>query len=94
MLKFEAWLAGRGPSIAEALEKQREQICESVSNQLATNFPKLCYDPTRYDAVAFQELTYHETPRRFHRLLQVLLRLQSLAVIEREYRWGWPVVQR
>ena len=29
-----------------------------------------------------------------HRLVQVLLCLQSLEVIEREYRWGWPVVQR
>lgn len=94
MLKLEAWLAKRGPSIAEALEHQRELICDGVSNQLATNFPTLCYDPTRYDAIAFQQLTFRETPRRFHRLVQVLLRLQSLEVIEREYRWGWPIVRR
>jgi len=94
MLKLEVWLAQSGPRIAEALESQRELICDSVSNQLATSFPTLCYDPTRYDAIAFQQLTYHETPRRFHRLVQVLLLLQSLEVIEREYRWGWPVVRR
>jgi hypothetical protein len=94
MLKLEAWLAGYGSGIAAALEYQREPICDIVSNQLATRFPTLCYDSTRCDAIAFQQLTYHETPRRFHRLLQVLLCLQSLEVIEREYRWGWPVVQR
>src|ERR1043165_9537557 len=94
MLKIEAWLAERGPRIAETLESQREPICDSVSNQLATEFPTLRYDPSRYDPLTFQQPTYRETPRRFHRLIQVLLCLQSLQVIEREYRWGWPVVRR
>lgn len=94
MLNLDAWLVRHGPGIAGALESQREPICDSVSDQLATNFPTLCYDPTRYDALAFQQLTYRETPRRFHRLMQVLLCFQSFEVIEREYRWGWPVVHR
>jgi hypothetical protein len=94
MRKLAAWLDGYGPGIAEALEHQREPICDNVSNQLAARFPTLCYDATRYDAIAFQQLTYHETPRRFHRLVQVVLYLKSLEVIEREYHWGWPIMRR
>jgi hypothetical protein len=88
------WLGRRGNSIAAALESQREPICESVSLQLETTFPALCYDLMRADAAAFQKHTYHEVPRRFHRVMQVLLRLASVEVIEREYRWAWGILPR
>ena len=94
MLTLEKWLAHRGAGMAAALDNRRETICGTVSARLATSFPKLCYDESRADALAFQQHAYHETPRRFHRLLQVLLQFQSIEVIEREYRWGWPVLQR
>jgi hypothetical protein len=94
MLTFDSWLATRGPGFAMVLESQREKICDSVASRLASAFPTLCYDPNRPDALEFQQLTYSQTPRRFHRLIQVVLLLQSLEVIEREYRWGWPILQR
>jgi hypothetical protein len=94
MLTLDAWLATRGPGFAGVLESQREQICDVVAARLASAFPTLCYDAHRPDALEFQRLTFHQTPRRFHRLMQVVLLLQSLQVIEREYRWGWPILQR
>ena len=94
MSTLEQWLAQRGSGMALALDNYREPICGTVSTRLATSYPTLCYDSSRADALAFQQHTYHETPRRFHRLLQVLLHFQSIEVIEREYRWGWPVLQR
>jgi hypothetical protein len=94
MLTLEEWLAQRGAGLATALDNHRELICGTVSTRLATSFPTLCYDASRADAQAFQQHTYHETPRRFHRLLQVMLHFQAIEVIEREYRWGWPVLQR
>jgi hypothetical protein len=63
-------------------------------SRLAAAFPNLCYDPTRTDALVFQQHSFHETPRRFHRLLQVLLHFQASIVIEREYSWGWKILQR
>jgi hypothetical protein len=51
-------------------------------------------DLPRPDAPAFQRLAFEETPRRLHRLLQVALRFQTIAVIEREYRWSWGILPR
>lgn len=94
MAGLEHWLIQRGPTIARALDDRREPICAVVSSRLAMTFPTLCFDPARPDALAFQQRTFHETPRRFHRLIQVVLVLQTLEVITREYRWGWQVVSR
>jgi len=91
---LDAWLARRGNVVAATLDSSHESICDRVSARLAAQFPTLCYDAGRPDAYAFQQHTFHETPRRFHRLLQVLLQFQALEVIEREYRWGWPILQR
>jgi hypothetical protein len=93
MLTLDTWLATRGPGFAMVLESRREQICDMVAARMASAFPTLYYDPHRPDALEFQRLTFHQTPQRFHRLIQVVLLLQSLEVIEREYRWGWPVLQ-
>ncbi len=77
MRTLKRWIALRGPAIATALDSSREPICDAVALTLATAFPALCYDPARSDALDFQQRTYHETPRRFHRLLQVLLIFQA-----------------
>jgi hypothetical protein len=94
MLTLDTWLATRGPGFATLVESRREPICDLVAARLASAFPSLCYDPQRPDALEFQRLTYHQTPRRFHRLIQVVLLLQTPEVIDREYRWGWPILQR
>ncbi len=94
MVPLDEWLAVRGEQYAAMLDMRREHICRAVSERLMHAFPSLCYDPARPDATEFQQLAYERTPRRFHRLIQVVLRLQSIAVIEREYRWGWPILQR
>lgn len=94
MVPLDEWLAVRGEQYAALLDVRREHICRAVTERLMGAFPSLCYDPTRPDAAEFQQLVYERTPRRFHRLIQVVLRLQSVAVIEREYRWGWPILQR
>ena len=94
MLTFEGWLDTSGPRVASQIDSFREIICDMVSSRLATAFPSLCYDATRFDAIAFQQQVFHNTPRRFHRLIQVVLRVQAVQVIEREYRWGCPVVAR
>lgn len=88
------WLGRRGSALAAALDHQREPICELVSIRLAKTYPSLCYDATRIDAESFQKLTFHEAPRRFHRVLQTLLRLAAIELIEREYRWGWGILPR
>lgn len=94
MGKLEEWLAQRGPTVAVALDEQHEAICAMVSSCLAATFPALCYDPARPDALAFQQHMFRETPRRFHRLMQVVLLFQTLEIIAREYRWGWPIISR
>jgi len=94
MVPLDEWLAVRGEQYAALLDTRREHICRAVTERLMQAFPSLCYDPSRPDATEFQQLVYDRTPRRFHRLIQVVLRLQSVAVIEREYRWGWPILQR
>lgn len=94
MLRFEEWLEASGTRVAALIDSRREMICDMTSARLATAFPSLCYDPTRFDALAFQQRMFSKTPRRFHRLVQVVLRLQAIEVVDREYRWGLPVVMR
>lgn len=94
MISFETWLDSRGPVVALALEDRRERICEFVSSHFAEQFSKLMFDQSRPDAESFQQNAFYETPRRFHRLLQVALRLQVITVIEREYRWSWSILPR
>jgi hypothetical protein len=94
MPAFDAWLATRGPAIATALDAHHDLVCETIAARFADQFAGLCYDASRPDAESFQRQTFRETPRRFHRLVQVALRLQSLAVIEREYRWSWGILPR
>jgi hypothetical protein len=94
MLAFEPWLASRGPVVAATIEERRQPICEAVSDHLAAQFESLCFDPDRPDAETFQRRMFRETPIRLHRLLQVALRLRSLSVIEREYRWTWGILPR
>jgi hypothetical protein len=88
------WLAERGSIVAEAVNLHGDAICERVSAHMSAMFPNLCYDPLRFDAASFQQATFRETPRRFHRLLQVALLCQSLAIVEREYQWGWKLLSR
>jgi hypothetical protein len=94
MLVLETWMEQRGPVVAAALDSQAEMICGQVSARLASEFPTLCYFPSRIDAVAFQQHTFREVPLRFHRTVQALLFSSSLAIIEREYRWGWAILTR
>ncbi|GEM_PF-581630 len=94
MLPFETWLAERGSPVAIAINAQYDSICERVALRMATAFPNLCFDPLRMDAASFQKQVFRETPRRLHRLIQVVLLCQSTAVIEREYRWGWKILSR
>jgi hypothetical protein len=94
MTALEAWLELHGAQVAGVLDQHREGLCDMVTNRLATAFPSLCFDASRPDAVAFQQHVFKETPRRFHRLIQVVLRFQTMMVIEREYRWGWAIMPR
>ena len=94
MSDLEEWLSARGPAVAQALDQQRETICARVATYLADTYPSLGYDPKRRDALAFQQKTFRETPRRFHQILQTALQFRTLAVIEREYRWGHDLLQR
>ena len=80
--------------MASALDDQREQICAEVTARMAAAFPLLCYDPTRPDAIAFQQQTFRETPQRLHRLIQAVLRFHVLTVVEHEYQWGWTILPR
>ena len=91
---LEQWLFNSGPAYAERLEAQADPLCRSVTTLMMTAYPDLCYLPNRPDAATFQQRTFTETPKRFHRLMQVVLRFQTLMVIDREYRWGWPIMQR
>jgi hypothetical protein len=94
MHPFNQWLEERGGQVASTINPHAEQICERVSARLAAAFPNLCFDPLRFDATSFQRQAFRETPRRFHRLLQVVLLCHSTAIIEREYRWGWKLLAR
>ena len=94
MIAPETWLSTHGPALALALDARREIICETVSARLAAAYPALCYIPKRFDAETFQQLTFDKTPDRFHRVLVAGLRVNSLALIEREYAWSWEVLPR
>lgn len=94
MHDLQDWLGRQGAMIAEAVEIRREAIIGDVTARLVAGFPQLCYDAARPDAMLFQMTTLRETPRRFHRLMRATLMFHSLAVIEREYAWGIPVMQR
>ena len=82
------WLAERGEEIARSLEQHRGPICARVTSRLFAEFPSLCFDTTRPDAAEFQTLVFRQTPARFHRQLQIVLRVRSLRSLEWEYRWS------
>lgn len=94
MTLFDDWLVNRGADYADRLDSQADPICKAVTILLITAYPDICYLPERTDAAAFQQHAVVETPRRFHRLIQVVLRLQTLTVVDHQYRWGWPLLQR
>jgi hypothetical protein len=94
MVTLDTWLATHGPMLALALEARRDIICETVSGRLAAAYPALCYDPKRFDAETFQQITFDKSPGRFHKVLVAALRFNSLAMIEREYQWSWKVLPR
>ena len=91
---FENWLRARGPELADQLARERNAICRAVSVRLGRTFPELCDDPTRPDRESFRRTALERSPERLHTLLQTALRLQSLSVIEQEYRWLWGVLPR
>lgn len=94
MASNESWLMNNGGTLAAALDAHRDVICTTLTARLAAAFPMLCYDPNRSDSHAFHQQTLRRTPHRLHSLIQASLRLRSLAIVEREYRWAWPLVQR
>lgn len=94
MALHDAWMRTNSRSLAAALDAQREAICAALTMRLGAAFPMLCYDPERFDGRGFQQMTMRRTPLRVHKLIQTALRLQNLSLIEREYRWAWPLVQR
>lgn len=94
MLTFEQWLTVRGPVYAQQIDAHADALCGAVTMRLSAMFPALCYDAVRPDAELFQQQTFRETSRRFHCLIQVVLRLQSLIVVEQEYRWAMHVLPR
>ena len=83
-----------GSSLAAALDAHREKICTTLSSRLAASFPMLCYDYSRIDGRAFQQMMLRRTPQRLHTLIQTALRTNNLLLIEREYKWVWIIVQR
>lgn len=87
-IDLKRWLAERGQKIAASLEQRREPICAQVTTRLFTEFPSLCLDTSRADAIQFQTLVFRQTPMRFHRQLQIVLRVRSLRSLEWEYRWS------
>ena len=94
MQSLEAWLSTRGSVLAQALDAQRNAICEDVSRKLAAEYPDLCPNLPSDDPELSQQIMFQQTPQRFHVILLAALRFHTLAVIEREYRWLWGIVQR
>ncbi len=88
------WLTARGQEIAQSLEQHRESICARVATRLFVEFPSLCLDVSRPDAVQFQALAFSQTPARFHRQMQIVLRAQSLRSMDWEYRWSRRLLAR
>ena len=71
-----------------------ENLIEIVALKLAEVYPELGQIPGRPNGTPWREQIYSETPRRFHLMLQVVLRCQALDVIEQEYRWAWNLLPR
>ncbi|MGQ9550458.1 MAG: hypothetical protein ACUVSY_16550 [Roseiflexus sp.] len=94
MQSLEAWLGTRGPALAQALDAQRSAICEEVSRRLRAEYPDLCPNLSSDDPELSQQIMFQQTPQRFHVILLAALRFHTLAVVEREYRWLWGIVQR
>lgn len=94
MQSLETWLGARGPVLAQALDLQRDVICDYVTRRLATNYPDLCPNLPAEDPELSQQIMFQQTPQRFHIMLLAALRFRTLAVVEREYRWLWGIVQR
>jgi hypothetical protein len=94
MQSLETWLGARGPMMAQALDMQRDMICEHVTRKLATSFPDLCPNLPSEDPELSQQIMFQQTPHRFHVMLLAALRFRTLSVVEREYRWLWGIVQR
>ncbi|MGB9752732.1 hypothetical protein [Roseiflexus castenholzii] len=94
MQSLETWLGARGSMLAQALDAQRDIICEHVARKLATNYPDLCPNLPAEDPELSQQIMFQQTPQRFHTMLLAALRFRTLAIVEREYRWLWGIVQR
>lgn len=94
MQSLEAWLSTRGSILAQALDMQRQAICEEVTRKLATSYPDLCPNLPAEDPELSQQVMFQQTPHRFHVMLLAALRFGTLTVIEREYRWLWGIVRR
>lgn len=94
MQSLETWLGARGYILAQTLDRQRDIICEQVTRKLATSYPDLCPNLPAEDPELSQQMMFQQTPHRFHTMLLAALRFGTLAIIEREYRWLWGIVQR
>ncbi len=80
--------------MAALLDSKRDAICAQASGLIKSRFPALCYDPTRPDAIEFQQSMFHGTPQRIHDLMQVVLQLHTLGSINDEYSWSWGLLPR
>ncbi len=94
MQSLETWLGARGHILAQTLDLRRDAICEQVTRKLATSYPDLCPNLPAEDPEISQQIMFQQTPQRFHTMLLAALRFGTLAIIEREYRWLWGIVQR
>ncbi len=94
MQSLETWLGAHGHTLAQALDTQRDIICDQVTRKLATTYPDLCPNLPSEDPELSQQIMFQQTPQRFHTMLLAALRFGTLAIIEREYRWLWGIVQR
>ncbi len=94
MQSLETWLGARGPILAQTLDLQRDVICDYVTRRLAAHYPDLCPNLPAEDPELSQQVMFQQTPHRFHVMLLAALRFRTLAVVEREYRWLWGIVQR
>jgi signal transduction histidine kinase len=79
---------------AVLFDEQRDAICQQVTFYLERCFPTLCLDSQRPDSTRFQRMAYEQTPRRFHRMLQIVLRTGAIRIVTHEFQWVWQVVPR
>lgn len=94
MRSLSVWLSSRGPSVAQALDRRRDAICNSVTHQLKATFSELLADAEPEGVGQYQQVTFRRTPQRLHRLLLVALTLQAPAVLEREIEWSVRILMR